>query len=94
MRGQRPISAAVGQRIALRRVARGRIALVPSSYLFTDRGRPLPEYVYPFLCQLFMDGRLRLGPPNGCGGLPIELSPAGERLLAELGGTGACRADG
>lgn len=78
------ISPDVGLRIALRRVARGRITLVLPG-LFTDRGRPLPEYVYPFLCDLFYDGRLRLGSPRPGGAIPVELSPSGEALLTTLG---------
>lgn len=85
------ISPEVGRRIALRRVARGRITLVLPG-MFTDRGRPLPDYVYPFLCDLFHDGRLRLGPPRSGGAIPVELSPSGETLLTALGDPGYCLA--
>jgi hypothetical protein len=83
------ISPETGRRIALRRVARGRITLVLPG-LFTDQGRPLPAYVYPFLCDLFYDGHLRLGRPRPGGAIPVELSPAGEDLLATLGDPGYC----
>jgi len=92
VRGWYRISPEVGRRIVLRRVARGGVALILPG-LFTDRGRPMPDYVYPFLCDLCYDGRVRFGAARLDGGNPVELTPSGEALLAALGGPGSCAPD-
>ena len=73
-----------GLLFALRRIRDGRL-IVQGSDLYTDKGRPLPVVLIPFVEELFANGHARVEDPGTASTEQRALvTDAGTELLAEL----------